>query len=473
VAIKLLATPKHNLTKRIKGSFHKLPFLFMGRTCGTVARMTRTPLWSQSWFIWLLRCASFVLVTAVLVGTLLNGLGALPQGIDFLQFHAAAQSRMLHGGSLYQPFVYIPESHLYIFLGEQLPGRVNENLNPPVVSLLFLPLAHLDQRSAYYLFVLPQFLLALFVWRRFITHMFGTHPALKPAATLALAGFFPVMAGMMIGQVGLLLFTLLLLGWMALEKGNDRQAALWLGLALLLKLFVGLVFIWLALSRRWRVLFGASALYVAGMALTLAYFGLEEHKAWLQAVKAMPFVAMTWNASLDGLIYRYLGGGPVMAIFNMPILAFFIRSMAIVVTAMLLIWLARRPHSFALGFALCLPLMLLLTPLGWIYYFPALLLAGCLLWRETGVTRHKVWLAISLALCGVPQLPSGRDFYTPSLWRGYDKGGYSTVVDGHTEIVRYGVYYWIDVPELFTLGLIVLSVTGFVIARPKTASATA
>lgn len=438
----------------------------MARSCGTVAFMTApSSLWSRPWFIGLLRLASFTMVLAVVIGTLLNALGGLAEGVDFLQFYASARSCMVEGGSLYQPFLYIQKLQAFAFLGQQLPGHVSENLNPPVVNLLFLPFAPLGLRSAYYLFVLPQFFLALFVWRRFITHSFGAHPALKPAATLAFAGFFPVMAGMMIGQVGLLLFTFLLLSWMALENGREKQAALWLGLALLLKLFTGLLFVWLALTRRWRVLLGASALYVAGMAAALALFGLEEHKAWLQAVKAMPFVAMTWNASLQGVLYRYLGGGPVEAIYNMPILSCLIRSTAIVLAAALLLWLARRPHNFATGFALCLPLMLLLAPLGWIYYFPVLLLAACLLWRETTRTAHRVWLALSLGLCGLPQLPSGQDFYTPTLWRGYDKGGYSTVVDGHTEIVHYGVYYWIDLPELFTLGLLVLILTGFAIAR--------
>lgn len=416
----------------------------------------QSSLWSRRWFINLLRLAAVVMVLATLGGTFVNALGGLPERTDFLQFYASALAyRQQHG--MYNLFIYLMQmQQIFIMPDATQMAGVSQNLNPPAVSLLLIPLTHLDLRIAYYIFCFAQFALALGVFWKFIGRTFGHHPILRPAAILALASYFPVLATLLIGQLGLLLLVLLLMGWMALEDGKLRTAGIWLGLALLLKVFVGLVFVWLALTRQWLVLFWGALVFTLGMLGALLLFGADNHFAWLQAIKLFTAEALSWNASLEGVYARYLGAGNVVSHYNVPLVVLGLRVLSWVGAAAALIWLARQPQPQiqAIGFAMTLPLMLLLAPLGWIYYFPLLLVSAALLWRTTDSKRAKGGITFALILGGLPQLLSGGDFYTPVLWKGYDKGGYIATVNGVEEKVLYGAFYWFEVPEVYTLALI-------------------
>jgi len=419
--------------------------------------MSPTPsLWSRNWFIKLLSAAAIIMVLATLGGTFANALGGLPERTDFLQFYASALAYKQQQG-MYNLFIYLMQmQQIFIMPDATQMAGMSQNLNPPVVSLLFIPLTHLDLRIAYYLFCFVQFGLALGVFWKFIGRTFGHHPILRPAATLALAAYFPVLANLLIGQLGLLLLVLLLMGWMALEDGKLRTAGIWLGLALLLKVFVGLVFVWLALTRQWLVLFWGALIFALGMLGALLLFGADNHFGWLEAIKLFTAEALSWNASLEGVYARYLGSGHVVSYYNMPVVVLGLRIASWVSAAAALIWLARQPQPQiqAIGFAMILPLMLLLAPLGWIYYFPLLLVTAALLWRAAQTKRQKAGITFALVLSGLPQLLSGGDFYAPVLWKGYDKGGYIATVNGVEEKVLYGAFYWFEVPEIYTLALI-------------------
>jgi hypothetical protein len=177
----------------------------------------------------------------------------VPEGIDFLTLIAAPKSD-LAGGGLYRPFSYVfgLEDMIYEAADSALP---NKNLNPPIVSALLYPLAFLDLCSAYYVLCAMQLVLMVLVLWQVLRRI--TPPENLPfwLALFMTSAYFPVTANMLLGQIGLLPFLTLGLFWLALENGRTRQAGAWLGLALALKLFVGLVFIWLMLQRRWRLLF--------------------------------------------------------------------------------------------------------------------------------------------------------------------------------------------------------------------------
>lgn len=419
-------------------------------------------LWSKPWFINLLRFLAALLVVAVALGIFLNALGGVPDQTDFTQFHSAIVSYR-QGHSLYQAFVYILQLQQVVFIGSVAGDKVSANLNPPVVSFLFYPLGWLNLRDAYYVFCYSQLALALIALRSLLRHYGYKHPALFPAAVILLIAYFPTLSNLMIGQLGLLLFAVLAMAVTAIDNARWRTAGIWLGLALLLKLFVGLVFIWLALTRRWLTLAWGALVYALGMMAALLVFGVQNHLDWLKAIARYDAGALSWNASLQGVFERYLGASTsVYSLFHLPWLCFGLRSLAIVLAALALIWLARQRHGFTLGLCCSLPLMLLLAPLGWIYYFPVLLICALLLWRESAALANPAPLRCGIAgavlLTGNPQLLSAGDFYTPSLWKSYDKGGYSVMVDGVQQTIRYGVYKWYEIPELYTLGLLVFAI---------------
>lgn len=432
-----------------------------------LSRMLAKPdifLWSQRWFIALLWTAALLMMLALVIGTLLNALGGVPAHADFLSFYASSLTAA-GSGRLYEYYVYVAQMHQIVPVGQFAPTRLSANLNPPVVCLLFLPLRLVSLQTAYYLFCFTQLALAYGVFIHFIRRLFGPHPALRPAALFVLGGYFPVMANMQLGQLGLLLFVFMLLGTLALRDGREIPAGLWLGLAVTLKVFVGVVFIWLALKRRYKVCGIGTAVFLLANLLALGVFGINNHIDWLHNTASLHSDAMSWNASLQGVLARYLGAGTVVSWFNLPLLVFALRALAISASAAVLIWMGRHAR-FETGYALTLPLMLFIAPLGWMYYFPVLLISGALLWQQTSNAKLRGTLVAALALSGIPQLISMADFYTPSFWKAYDKGGLAvTGSDGHVETTYYGVYHWFELPEIYTLALLLLIALPVLITR--------
>ena len=409
------------------------------------------PLWHRPWFVNFLRTTALMMTGLLLLGFTLNAIAGLPQESDFVAFRASALAAA-SGERLYQMYVFIYELQQIVPLGAIMTDQLSHNLNPPIFTFLMLPLNTLSLSGAFLAFGLLQFFLALLVFWKLSGHIAGRSAFIRPAVTLLLAGFFPVMANLLIGQVGLLLFVFFGMGWLALDRKDNYQAGLWLGLALLLKIFSGLLFIWLALTGRWKAFFTGAAVYASGMLLALAVFGTGNHLDWLQTLLAHKTGASTWNASLEGMYVRYLGAGHVASYYNVPLLVLALRITSWSLAAAALIWTARQKthqkNSFNCGFALSLALMLLLSPLGWIYYFPILFIALLLLWRETQTQGQRLTLVLAGLMSGIPQLIANADFYWPALWRSYTQTGPQTT----------DTYYWFQIPELHTLALLLFAI---------------
>ncbi len=418
------------------------------------ATLLRSP-WSRIG----LRLAALIMFGVCAFGIYTNASLGVPEGIDFLTLIAAPKSD-LAGGGLYRPFSYVfgLEDIIYEAADSALP---NKNLNPPLVSALLYPLAFLDLRSAYYVLCAMQLVLMVLVLWRVLRRI--TPPENLPfwLALFMTSAYFPVTANMLLGQIGLLPFLTLGLFWLALENNRTRQAGAWLGLALALKLFVGLVFIWLMLQRRWRLLFWGVVSWAALMLAGLLLFGVENHRDWLHALTRMNWGSQSWNASLSGFTSRYFTEDQVWAYWA-------VHSIGIAGSAAALLWLSRQTRQLGeartlhLGVALTLPLMLLLTPLGWLYYFPLLLLSAVILWRESAALakpgRLRGGLVFALMLSAVPQVMSAAGQEKSSLWREFKSGlTYTTTSSGTLTSSYAHSFSWFVLPDIYTLALLVLA----------------
>ncbi len=386
------------------------------------------PWLSARWLAPLALCALLGLGT----GVWFNAAQGVPQGTDFLLFVASAQA-FTHQLGLYHTFYYAPDVPGGIqFLPDSL--ALSHNLNPPVLTLLTLPLVPLDLRTAYYVWCAGQVGLALLAGFTLLRQA-----AARAGFVIVLCVYYPVLANLQIGQMGLLLFALLALYWHAAEQGQVRRAGVLLGLALLLKLFVGLIFVWLLLQRRWAILIYGAAVWAVGMGLGLLLFGVANHRDWLDVVTTYSAGGLNWNASLYGVVQRYTGGMPLPALLPLTL------SFGLVAV----VWLNQQrqhPASFSLGIALCCPLMLLLTPLGWIYYFPVLLLSALILWQQSENLPHpqpfRRTLIVGMALSGVPQLLTVPESSHLFLWRRYAQDDFTVS--------------WFVAPEVYPLALALL-----------------
>lgn len=417
------------------------------------------PLLRSTWIRVGLRLAALMMFGVCAFGIYINASLGVPEGIDFLTLIAAPKSDMADGG-LYRPFSYVPGMEDLIYETAEFP-LPNKNLNPPVVSALLYPLAFLDLRPAYYILCSVQLILMVLVLWRLLRRI--TPPENLPfwLALLLTSAYFPVTANMLLGQIGLLPFITLGLFWLALENGRTRQAGAWLGLALALKLFVGLVFIWLMLQKRWHLLLWSGLSWVALMLAGLLLFGVENHRDWLHALTRMDWGTQSWNASLSGFASRYFTTDQLWARWT-------VHSAGLTGSVAALLWLSRQTRRLGeartlnLGLALTLPLMLLLTPLGWLYYFPLLFLSAVILWRESGALAQPEWLrgglVLALMLSAVPQVMSAAGQERPSLWREF-KSDLTYTTTGNGDLTSYYAhsFSWFVLPDLYTLALLLLA----------------
>lgn len=417
------------------------------------------PLLRSTWGRVGLRLAALVMFGICAFGIYINASLGVPEGIDFLTLIAAPKSDMA-GGGLYRPFSYVPGVEELIYETDE-SAFPNKNLNPPIVSALLYPLAFLDLRPAYYILCSVQLILMVLVLWRLLRRI--TPPGNLPfwLALLLTSAYFPVTANMLLGQIGLLPFITLGLFWLALENGRTRQAGAWLGLALALKLFVGLIFLWLVLQRRWRLLLWGGLSWAAFMLAGLLLFGVENHRDWLHALTRMDWGTQSWNASLSGFTSRYFAADQVWARWA-------VHSAGLAGSAAALLWLSRQTRRLGaartlnLGLALTLPLLLLLTPLGWLYYFPLLFLSAVILWRESAVLTKpgclRGGLVLAVMLSAVPQVMSAASQESPSLWREFKSDlTYTTTGNGGLTSYYAHSFSWFVLPDIYTLALLLLA----------------
>ena len=304
----------------------------------------------------------------------------VPHPIDFVIFYRSAAA-WLQVGALYPPQTWPAQS---------------VNYNPPHLHLLLLPLARLPMAAA---FLSWSALSAVFaaatikigmrescaVWSR-------QERALLCCATFASAG---VAATARLGQVSWLVAFLVALAWRADRRGHVVSTAVWLGLAIGLKPFLLLLLPALAIRRRWREAGGALVVAVMSVAFGAGIFGWSAVVSWLSLLQAPPpleQVAYFINASFAGSVAR--SGLPAAvwasaAIVTVPSLFLFCRGLD-------------DDRSWLLSLLACL----LISPLGWIYYFP--LLSGPLI-----VLAHEhrlpAWTWYAWPLLALPSF--GREMF--------------------------------------------------------------
>ncbi len=259
----------------------------------------------------------------------------------------------------------------------------DRNLNSPFGTLLLLPFAWFSLEAASVVLGLLLVALSMFAaWRiaKYLNLPTGLAVAimmLPPAALHALA----------IGQMTPLILLLLVLGIPALSTQAKASAAIYLGVACGLKLFVGVVVLPMLIWRLWRSL----GWFVLGGLITAVIgalaFGIEGYVAWWEALRAIDWYHHAWNISVVGWGHR-LGFEAFSYAAILGILA--LSSIAIG-------RLRTDSSRAARSLAILAPCMVLCSPLGWSYYQPLAALTVLV-----GISER--WTIAQLALAATPLL---------------------------------------------------------------------
>jgi hypothetical protein len=251
------------------------------------------------------------------------------------------------------------------------------NLNPPHFHLLLLPLAWLSNDVALAVWVVFSAACLLVAFKVLLAEVrIEWTPLKRQLALVGLLAFIGTGTAMVTGHISFVLFFLLTLAWRDARHGRWTRSAVALALALSVKPFLLMLVPYYVWRRQWKAtaaLAGTVALcYLAG----LIVFGIDNNRSWLERLRlAESWAWLPMNASIMGLLTRsftanlwYANMGPlspetVKAIWLALGIPLGLLSLAAVAPD-------RSPRGVDRAFGLLLVGSLLLSPLGWTYYFP-------------------------------------------------------------------------------------------------------
>lgn len=303
-------------------------------------------------------------------------------------FKRAMMSGLAYGQTDFYKFY---ESVLFYFSGQNIYSNViveykgatatawitaNANLNPPFLTFLFLPLHFFNYAKAYQLWS------TISVGCILLGAYLATRPFLQwhknTLSILALfALYLPCSEILAFGQTTSIMLVLIASAWLLAREKNDIAAGIFIGVACGLKLFCGLFLIYFLCLKRFR-LFAASLLsFFATVMIGGVVFGFHAYLFYHAILKSIDWYAASLNASLYGFFVKCFSNTekntPVMVV---PYLAsvLTVLSSSGLATFLIHTWRKWGEQQFDLGFSVVIVAMLLLSPLGWVYYFPLLLI---------------------------------------------------------------------------------------------------
>jgi len=370
-----------------------------------------------------------------------------PGSNDFGSLYLSAW-RVAHGDTPYWPYdQVVPEQHpchwrhavqieLASLPADATPMALSwlcrpPNLNPPVLSVLMVPLTWLTPAGAYVAWsclsvfsVVWAVALLLRAWPATCGWSQARSLAWVAAGALGVLAWFPAVASFTFGQVTLPLCGPLVWAWASLRQGHAVRAGACLGLLMGLKLFMGLFLFSLLCVRQWRAAGAAMLVACATLAVGAMAGGWPAYEAYFDGLARVNWLAANWNGSVQGYVSRFLGGSQNVPLVDAPGWA---RGVSAVICLGLLVWLGHRlaslprclpavrsagPRLADAVFVLTVPAMLLLSPLGWLYYFPFLVLPGALVWLHGGPQARQL-RSVLLLVVSLSAIP--RDYAMPNF----------------------------------------------------------
>ena len=248
------------------------------------------------------------------------------------------------------------------------------NLNPPHFHLILLPLAPLPGRWALLVWGIVS-LGCLGLSLRLMVREAGV--VLTPwrwrLAALALLSFAGLGAVAVTGQVSFVLLLPMTLAWISMRKRSWAEAGVYLGLVMSVKPFLGIFLPYLVLRRRFDALGAALGTAAAAFLLGLGVFGWDAHRAWIAGLSAVSWEWVAMNASLLGFLKRVLAPSAYFApLLDAPGLiwpAWLLLSAAIAVVSFTIAATDSSDCAVDRSFGVLLLAALLISPLGWTYYW--------------------------------------------------------------------------------------------------------
>jgi hypothetical protein len=291
---------------------------------------------------------------------------------DFGKLHASARA-FLAGRDMYDlgPATLSPVRGM---TGEVLHYIQFLNLNPPHFHLILLPLAPLSARWALAVWGMAS-LVCLALSLRLIARESGIAltPWRRRLAALAFLSFAGLGAVAVTGQVSFILLLPVTLAWVRARRGKWAEAGIYLGLAMSVKPFLAIFLPYLVLRRRFVALGTAVGAAAGAFLVGLGVFGWDAHRSWIAGLSAVSWEWVAMNASVLGFLTRVLAPSayyvPALEAPGLIAPVWLLLSGAIGVVTLAVAAADSGDRAVDRAFSLLLLAALLVSPLGWTYYW--------------------------------------------------------------------------------------------------------
>jgi len=295
------------------------------------------------------------------------------------------------------------------------------NTNPPAFLIAMLPLTYMSEGLAFAVWTMLAVAALIFSLQKTAEEL-----SLPLRHLLLVAsGLQGVAAALRFGQVTLLVLPLMTLAWVADRNERKPLTGVYLGLLMYLKPFAGIYAVYMAWRRDWRVLIASIAAFFLAAAIGLVT-GIATTASWIESLgSAAEKSRYVTNGSWTALMMRVFSQdqsrpNPSYTPWIVaPRAAVFLSIAGAVLIAIISAWSIGRiknrdRHWSILGVA-----MLLISPLGWMYYIPLLipplaatmptlqriapiLVAGAILWVPSNLLARNHFGPLATATIGSP-----------------------------------------------------------------------
>lgn len=229
--------------------------------------------------------------------------------------------------------------------------------------------------------------------------------AVGATAALSVLSFHSVLWAFSLGQIQTWLNACFALAALAYLTGRRRTAGAMIGFICLVKPQFGLFLVWALLRGDRRFLGGLLVVLVAGLALSLSWFGWANHVDYLSAISFMNRHGEAYypNASVNGVLNRFIGGSDPFTVdktafppFN-PLIYYVSLATSLGLIALALFVRGRHPvfDFLAAGVAFTIA-----SPIAWVHHLGVLppvfaVLAVTLLMRTP---ERQTWIGAVVLL---------------------------------------------------------------------------
>ncbi len=317
--------------------------------------------------------------------------------LDFISFYASADAYIIH----LNPY----QSVLPSFSPIKLPI----NLNPPFFLFLLSPLTHISFKSAVFLWSVLSFIAGIL--GALISFKLCVSPFnFKKYGLIFLAMYLSMYSTIMnlsIGQIGGFLLFFIMTGYYFYLKKQDYLAGFFWGIIIAIKLFPGLLIFLALIQKRYQLILIILITFILCWSMPLITHGTNVYSLYFDKIQRVLWYGDNWNSSIYGYLFR-LFIDPTSIRNLIPIKATYL-----IVSVIFFIWYIKTIRTYNnttygdhRSFCLTLVMMLLLSPMGWLYYFSLLLMPLILLWQSTNENvlnfKKKIYWALSVFLINVP-----------------------------------------------------------------------